>query len=362
VHAKENTLIYVDTKPQHQYLLFELTKKCQNNCIFCYNVWKEDKNYPEKELSTEDTISLLKKVIPESGCKYIGLSGGEPLLKKDIFKIASYISSQGVLQTLISNGKLLTKETVAKAVDSGIKNFEISLHSHDSSIHDDLVGREGSFEEAIEAILNIKGVKKQVYTVFVATKRNIHTFKEFVELNALMGINWILFNRVACGGSCLTQWNSLVPSPSDIQQALDRGVPIAEKYKIGISAGVQIQPCFVNLSKYKNMLHSFCPLNDIRKGNTYYTIDPAGNLRMCNRSKIILGNLLEEPFSKISENQEVENFRKSVPEFCLVCKLARMCAGGCKADAFSYYGTPCRPDPFLELWKDKAKIPNISVF
>lgn len=347
-----------EEKPPHQYLLFELTERCQNNCVFCYNVWKEDDDYPRNEISVDEIKVVLENAIEGSGCKNIGLSGGEPLLKKGIFDIASFISSRGVSPVLITNGKLLDAEVVSRSMDSGIVYFEISLHSDDRAIHDGLVGRNGSFDEVIDAIINVRNAGGHAYTVFVATKKNIGTFKNVVELNALLGVKWILFNRVACGGSCLADWVSLAPSPDDIQRTLDESVPVAEKYKIGLSAGVQIQPCLVDLSKYKNFLTSFCPLNEKRKGHTYFTIDPAGNLRMCNRSKIILGNLLRDSFKEIAESKEVRDFGRAIPDFCLDCEFAATCAGGCKADAMSCYGTLSKPDPFLELWKDRArKIP-----
>jgi hypothetical protein len=58
-------------------------------------------------------------------------------------------------------------------------------------------------------------------------EKNIGTFKSFVELNALLGMKWILFNRIACGGSCLADYASLAPSPADIQRTLDESVPVA---------------------------------------------------------------------------------------------------------------------------------------
>lgn len=338
----------------HQYLLFELTKACQNDCMFCYNVWKEVDDYPEEELSTEQALRVIDNVIRGSDCKYIALTGGEPLLKKGIFDISSHITEKGVTVVLITNGGLLTEKHVAKCMKNGIKYFEISLHGHKPEIHDKLVRRQGSFEEAIDAILNIKSAGAQVNTVFVATKDNINSFKEYVELNAMLKVDWILFNRVACGGNCLHNWMSLAPSPQELERAFDVGAPLVEKYKIGLSAGVQIQPCLVDLSKYDNIASSFCPLNEHDRSHTYFAIDPAGNLRMCNRSTTILGNLLEEPFADLANRKEVHEFCKAIPEFCRSCELAKVCAGGCKADAFSYYGTLGKPDPYLEMWKDEA--------
>ncbi|MFH1999749.1 MAG: radical SAM protein [Planctomycetota bacterium] len=340
---------------RHNYLLFELTKACQNRCVFCYNVWKEDHAYPKEELTATEAMKLMDRVIPESGCRFMGLTGGEPLLKEGFFEIVSHIASKGVTPVLISNGKLLTEDNVARCMESGIEYFEVSLHGHKPGVHDELVRRSGSFEEAIEAVLQIKKRGGQVNTVFVATKKNISRFKEYVELNALLRTDWILFNRVACGGEGIDLWASLAPSPADLRGAFEVGAALAEKYRIGLSAGVQIQPCLVDLSRYPHIKTSFCPLNGELDGNAYFAIDPAGNLRMCNRSKQILGSLRKRPFWDLVESAAVKAFCRAVPEFCRDCGLARVCAGGCKADALSCHGTLKRPDPYLELWKEEVR-------
>jgi len=344
----------VHDRMSHAYLLFELTRRCHNNCVFCYNVWKEDGDYPRDELTVDEAKLVLDRVFDETECRFIGLTGGEPLMKKGVFEIASHITSRGKGTVLISNGKLLTRETVHRCLDSGIEYFEVSLHSHDREIHDRLAGRGGSFDEAIDAILHVIELGGHVNTVFVATRDNIGAFKEFVELNALLRAEWILFNRVACGGRGIDNWEQLVPDPAQIQEAIDVGAPLAGRYRIGLSAGVQVPPCLVDLSKHENVTTGFCPLNGDGAGHSYFVIDPAGNVRMCNRSKVLLGNLLEDSFRNIVRSTEVEKFCSAIPDFCRDCALARSCAGGCKADALSYFGTLAKPDPFVEMWKQRA--------
>ncbi len=340
---------------KHRYLLYEVTRRCQNDCVFCYNVWKEVPDYPAGELSTADAIRMLGKVVDETGCEFIGLTGGEPLLRPDVLEIASYLSSRKVLPVLISNGQLLTRDRIAACLDSGVSYFEVSLHGHRPEVHDSLAGRKGSFEEVVQAILDIKELGGKVNTVFVATASNIGAFREYVELTALLRVDWILFNRVACGGTCVADWEALAPPPEAVQRALDEGLPVAEKYHLGLSAGVQIQPCLIDLSRYPGVKTSFCPLNDPDGSSSYFAIDPAGNLRMCNRSRIILGNLLTEPFARIAETAEAQAFCAAVPEFCRGCAIAARCAGGCKADAFSRYGSLAKADPYLEKYRERAK-------
>ncbi|MFH1220843.1 MAG: radical SAM protein [Candidatus Eisenbacteria bacterium] len=344
-----------DGRRNHKYLLFEVTKSCQNDCVFCYNVWKEDPDYPQHELSTEDAIAVLDRAIGGTGCKHIGVTGGEPLLKQGLFEIFSFMASRGVEPVLISNGALLDVPTVQRCLDSGIKYFEVSLHSNNQQIHDRLAGRTGNFDEVIDAIMNVKKLGGRVTTVFVATKENIATFKDTVEVNALLGVEWLLFNRVACGGTCIDTWRDLVPEPRQIEVALDRAAGVAERYRVGLSAGVQIQPCLVDLSRFKKVYSGLCPLNDPTSEGSYFAIDPAGNLRMCNRSKIILGNLLERPFKEVAGSSQVKEFGSAIPEFCRDCQLATTCAGGCKADALSAFGTLTRPDPYVEMFKDQVR-------
>jgi radical SAM protein with 4Fe4S-binding SPASM domain len=78
---------------------------------------------------------------------------------------------------------------------------------------------------------------------------------------------------------------------------------------------------------------------------------------MCNRSKVILGNLLEKSFQDVIRHPEVKRFSEAVPDFCSDCGLAGECAGGCKADALSFHGTLSKPDPYLEMWKTHARKP-----
>jgi radical SAM protein with 4Fe4S-binding SPASM domain len=340
---------------KHKYLLFEVTKGCQNNCRFCYNVWKEEPAYPRAELSLDDTFRLLDRVVAQSGVKHIGVTGGEPLLKPGIFEILAHMAALGVEPVLISNGCLLDDAAVTKCLASGAKYFEVSLHSNREEIHDRLSGRPGNFQEVIDGIMNVKRLGGHVTTVFVATKDNIATFKDTIEVNALLGVEWVLFNRIACGGTCISTWRDMVPTPDEIRAALDGAAPVADRYRVGLSAGVQIQPCLVDLSQYKRVYSGFCPLNEPQSESTYFAIDPAGNLRMCNRSKIILGNLLERPFEEIADGGPVDEFGDSIPDFCRDCQLARTCGGGCKADALSFFGTLKMPDPYVAIFKDQVK-------
>jgi radical SAM protein with 4Fe4S-binding SPASM domain len=72
-----------------------------------------------------------------------------------------------------------------------------------------------------------------------------------------------------------------------------------------------------------------------------------GNLRPCNHTPTILGNLLEEPFADLVAADRMASFTAAVPDFCAVCRLRKTCQGGCKAAAQVCYGSLDAEEPFL---------------
>ena len=88
--------------------------------------------------------------------------------------------------------------------------------------------------------------------------------------------------------------------------------------------------------------------------DSYYTIDPMGNVRPCNHTPTILGNLLNESFAEITAPQRLAPFMRAVPEFCQPCRLRDTCQGGCKAAAQVCYGSLAAEEPFLHRNRERA--------
>jgi radical SAM protein with 4Fe4S-binding SPASM domain len=344
---------------QFRYIQLELTDACNHRCSFCYNVWKEDGAYPEGHLGPDETIALVDRIIDQTHCEYVSLTGGEPLLRKDVYAVIERIASRDVKVILITNGNLLTEETVRRCLDAGLTSFEVSLHSCDAGAHDELTGTPGSFEKAVGGLTDVANAGGHAATVFVATSRNVGDLPKTLELNALLRSKFLLFNRVACGGQGLAEWDTISPSPALARGALMKSIPVAEKYGIGLGVGVQMPPCLMSRSGMEAIAFKFCPLNDPIKDHTYLAVDPRGNLRMCNRSRIILGNVLDDvPIPRLMESDAVRRFSTSIPSFCRGCKYERECAGGCRADSHSRWGVFDRPDPWIERWLEQVVKPG----
>ncbi|MEW5820267.1 MAG: radical SAM protein [Cyanobacteriota bacterium] len=337
-------------KIQQHSMIYEVTLKCNLNCMYCYNVCKNKEAYPEGELDTDKSKQLLDKIIKETGCTNLTFTGGEPYLRKDIFDLYRHVKDKVFSINVISNGSVLNEDMIKESIDCGIKIFELPLLSSERDIHNSLV-RGNSFDRVTESIAYIKSNAGRVVTVFVATKKNIHTWKETIEMALALGADGIMFNRFNPGGEGANHIEELLPSPEELHIALDIANKAVEDYKISIACSIAMPPCIIKTEDYPNLGFGYCAAGTER---AYYTVDPIGNLRMCNHSHLILGNLFEKSFHKIARNKKAKEFMNAHPEFCTDCKIVKECQGGCKATAEVCYQNVYLEDPFLKLNKDIA--------
>ncbi len=332
-----------DNKVLAKNLIFEVTSRCNCNCMYCYNVWKNKLEYPRGELSTRKLTGLLKKVVQETKAGLVTLTGGEPLLRKDLERITKSLRSWGVEVNIITNATLLSEERIKKFISLGVANFEVPLLSGRREIHNRLM-RFDSFDLVTRAIVKIKKYGGKAVTVFVATQENIGDFEDTAKLAFALGSDGIMFNRFNPGGEGANHIKELLPSNHQVSEALKIADMVSEKYRIGIACSIPIQPCIVDTAGFKNLSFGFCSAGT---ENAYYAVDPIGNLRMCNHSPRILGNLFKQSFHDLISQEAVKDFIASMPPFCFPCEKKNTCLGGCKAAAEACFGSPSQEDPFL---------------
>ena len=335
-------------------LIFEITTRCNHNCQHCYNVWKiPDINYPTDELSFKKIKKLLEKVIPETDCRVFTLTGGEPLLHPDFFRTIEFLNKYDLQLNLITNGTLLTENNIKWLIQHKIDIFELPLLSDKRSVHDSLSGVDGAFDKVTEAIVKIRKYGGRVILVFVATKKNIKDLEGVIKIAVALNSQGLMFNRFNVGGIGIKFMDELLPSHEELKEALALANHLSEKYSFGISSSIAIQPCLIDIEQYTNLSFGFCAAGTER---SYYTIDPIGNLRICNHTPEILGNLFESSFIELATKEEVRNFVCTLPDNCLDCKIVEECQGGCKAAALVYYKTLRKADPFVEENREKSLV------
>lgn len=337
----------MNTRPHLQSLIFEVTQRCNHACLHCYNVWQGEPSsqYPRGELDTARTLSLLGKALDETNCRHVTLTGGEPLLRPDLNLLLDYLHGRNVLATIISNGRLLTRERIPSLLERGVALFELPLLSHCRETHDRLSAAPGAWDRVLSAMANIRLHHGQVVTAFVATRLNIGHIYDAIKLAFAFGARGIMFNRFNPGGRGRLHLQELLPTVEQVREALTVAESASVEFGIPISCSIPIQPCLIDTSLYPHIGFGYCSVGTNR---AYYTLDPLGNIRPCNHSTTILGNLFTESFGDLVSPGRLHCFVESLPGYCAACDQRVSCQGGCKAAAQVCYGSLLEAEPFLK--------------
>jgi radical SAM protein with 4Fe4S-binding SPASM domain len=334
-----------DTAPaRHSHFVFEVTQRCNHDCPHCYNAWKNPVGYPAGELGTAETLRILAKMLDETGATLVSLTGGEPLLRPDLDDIVAFLDSRGVTINLITNGSLLTDAAIARLTPDTISVFELPLLSSERDIHDRMSGSSGAFDRVTAAMAELKLRGARVIGVFVATRLNLSTWRQTAELAVALGLDGVMFNRFNPGGRGRDNIALLQATPAELQAALDEAERVSEQYDFPISCSIAMPPCLFDVGRYKRLTFGFCAAGTER---AYYALDPLGNVRPCNHSPTILGNILTSGFSDLVRSRKARSFNEARPPFCAGCRLEMQCLGGCKAAAEACCGSPWDMDPYL---------------
>jgi radical SAM protein with 4Fe4S-binding SPASM domain len=246
--------------------------------------------------------------------------------------------------TVISNGRLLDEPTTASLVQRGVGLFELPLLSHKREVHDELSGAPGAWEAVLSAMANIRLHHGQVVAAFVATRKNIEDLHETIRLAFAFGARGIMLNRFNPGGRGREHLEELLPTVEQVRTALQVAEAAVVEFGLPVSCSIPIQPCLVELSRFPHLGFGFCAAGSER---AYYALDPLGNLRPCNHTDTILGNLFEESFASLIAPERMSAFTCAIPGFCADCARRLECQGGCKASAQVCYGSLTEKEPFL---------------
>ncbi len=157
-----------------------ITYCCNNRCLFCYAGLSSAVNGDgiaarcgNRELSTQEWKNIIDVFKNEAKIPFFSFTGGEPLLRDDLETLIQYAVKIGLSVNLVSNGTLADKKRAASLYKAGLRTAQISLEAPTATLHDELSGRDGAFEETLKGIqaLMDAGVSVQTNTTITALSR-----------------------------------------------------------------------------------------------------------------------------------------------------------------------------------------------
>lgn len=195
-------------------LSIHLTDTCNNSCRFCV----VDSHEGTAEKVDQKIVRKFLKVNANKGYDSVNIHGGEPTLLPDMFQVLETIQEFGYpFVSLQTNGRLLKDMDFARSlVDRGVELFVISLHGKDAAMHDFFTQVEGSFDEALRGIKNVKKLGKKVRTNTVLCKQSYQTLSDIVQLSLSLGTDHINISNIHTTGRAYRHFDELVPRVTTI--------------------------------------------------------------------------------------------------------------------------------------------------
>lgn len=172
--------------PGHQPRLvaWEVTRMCNLNCVHCRA--SADRGPYPGELDGQRCMEILEE-IAKQGRPIVILTGGEPLLRDDVFDLASHGTRLGLRMVMATNGTLLTREKVEIMKSSGIRRVSISIDGATAGEHDRFRQVPGAFKGALEGIDLLKKGNMEFQINTTVTRHNVHQVEEILDLAMDLG-------------------------------------------------------------------------------------------------------------------------------------------------------------------------------
>ena len=304
------------------------TNQCNMLCEHCY---RDAGMKLDEELNTEEGKELIRE-IKKAGFKIMIFSGGEPLMRPDIFELGAYARETGLRPVLGTNGTLITPEVARKLKDAGFAACGVSLDSLDAEKNDAFRKLNNAYRLTLEGIKNLReaGVPFQIHTTVMDW--NVGELEALTDMAVELGaMAHHLFFLVPTGRAVNIEDEAL--RVKEYERTLAR---IMEKQKrVNIELKPTCAPQFIRVADKKGIPIRFS--RGCLAGISYCIISPRGDVQPCAYLDIRLGNVQEIPFSVIwSENPVLQELRTmNYKGKCGICEYKANC-GGCRARAYYY--------------------------
>lgn len=349
-------------------VVWNTTNRCNLACRHCY-IDAEDRAY-SGELTTAEARAFIDDL---AGIKVPVLlfSGGEPLVRPDLFALGAYALEKGIRPVISTNGTLITPASARRIKETGFQYVGVSLDG-DEEVHDYFRGRKGAFAETLAGIRHSLAAGNKTGIRFTVNKLNYHTLPTVLDIVEQEKIpRFCMYHLVYAGrGKDMADLDTTAAQKRQtiemlIEKTLDfnrRGVEVEILTTDNHADGIYILQYFERTApervpevKALLAMHGGCSA-----GGKMANVDPLGNVHACQFwGHKTLGNVRQTPFSSIWQGEGDEFLRqlrdkgRYVEGRCGECRHKDFC-GGCRIRAETVSGNLWAEDPACYLTDGKG--------
>jgi len=323
-------------------LLAELTHRCPLHCPYCSNPLELIRG--EAELATEDWKRVFSQA-RDLGVLQLGLSGGEPLIRKDLEELARHARSIGLYSTLVTSGLGLTRKRAEALKDAGLEHVQISIQDADTANAERIAGV-SSVKQKQAAVALVQELGFAFSINVVLHRGNLDRIGEIIDLAGSWGADRLELANTQYYGWGLKNRAALMPTREQVQRAKAIAEAAIERYR------KKMQIIFV-LPDYYEQYPKACYGG---WGKLYIVVTPNGLALPCHAASIITSlsfpSVREHSLEWIwHESPGFKAFRGDswMKEPCRTCPRKTVDFSGCRCQAFALTGDAANPDPVCTL-------------
>ncbi|GAB4453849.1 MAG: TIGR04053 family radical SAM/SPASM domain-containing protein [Anaerolineales bacterium] len=361
-------MIHVDFDLAPFTIAWEVTRACAYACVHCRADAQHHRD--PRELSSGEAKALIERLAAFGNNPILIFTGGDPLMRPDLFELIAYASERGLRCSLTPTATALpTKERLEKAREAGVKRVALSLDAPRPEIHDEFRKVKGSWQRTMDTLHRAHEAGMSVQVNTTVAKHNVDILHEMVPFIQEVGaVQWSVFFLVPTGRAMREQMISAEQhekifnwlydlsqtAPFDIKATaapMYRRVAIERKRaEQGNGAPVTFQSAGF---QYADGLHR--PTKGVNDGNGFLFISHIGEIQPSGFLPVTAGNVRTDDVVEVYRNspifQDLRNPAK-LKGVCGACKYNDVC-GGQRGRAYGMTGDYLESDPACVLVSGK---------
>jgi radical SAM protein with 4Fe4S-binding SPASM domain len=327
------------------HVVWEVTTRCNLDCIHCY---ASSVDSAQAELSTAEGKQLLEQIAMLEEIRMIVITGGEPLIREDIFELVEYAGRLGFHIVFSTNGTLLSPDMAKDLARLGVANFSISLDGYSRECHESIRRKSGCFQSAIDGINAAAQTGVCLQVNFTAMRQNLAELPGLIDFAESLKADIIMVFQAI---PPRTESENL---ELDAEEQIHLIKTIAEKQKktralIMPVCSPEYWPWLVEhkqVSLARSIQRKTLSGCGAGRGFSYVRFD--GEVWPCNFIPLSAGNVRRTSFTDIWRNspvlQEYRGRPRRLKGACGECSHQSIC-GGCRGRAFAHTSDPFSADP-----------------
>jgi radical SAM protein with 4Fe4S-binding SPASM domain len=350
------------TIPWPRLVFWETTAECNLECIHCRRL-EMGSEASQRDLTLEEGKHLIDQ-LAACGRPLLILSGGEPLMRFDIFDLANHARHQSLSCALATNGTLVDREVAEKIAAAGIRRVSVSLDGSDAETHDLFRGIPGSFDRALKGIAHLRAANLPVQINMTLARHNVKQMEALFALAEEVGavaLHVFALVPVGCGVEIA---DDQMLSPAQMEQTLSRFCELSGNSRLETRATcapqysrIARQCCMSEQTTTGGSSNIHDPGRGCLAGSTVCFISHEGKVFPCGYLPVEAGDLRHERFAAIWLNSPVfAQLRR--PDLltgkCRVCEYVHVCMG-CRARAYSRTGDYMADEPSCPYVPHRAR-------